>query len=288
MSAIFKRDLRSYFTGMIGYIFIAVSLAFVGIYFLVVNLINGYPYFSYTLSNSAMFFIVCIPLLTMRSMAEERRTKTDQLLLTSPVSVGGIVTGKFLAMAAVLAIPMVILCACPLLMRSAGAAGIASDYATLLAMYCMGCMFIAIGMFISSLTENQVISAVVTLFVLLLLYMWDDILNFLPTTITANMIGCLVAIVIIALLLYLMSGSPNLAMVVAIIGAVAVIVVYFVDSSLFESLLPNALGILSATAVLETFAFDFVFNWPGLVFYLSVAALFVFLTAQTVQKRRWN
>ena len=288
MSAIFKRDFRSYFTGMIGYIFIAVSLAFVGIYFLAVNLINGYPYFSYTLASSAMFFIVCIPLLTMRSMAEERRTKTDQLLLTSPVSVGGIVTGKFLAMAAVLAIPMVILCACPLLMRSAGAAGIASVYATLLAMYCMGCMFIAIGMFISSLTENQVISAVVTLFVLLLLYMWDDILDFLPTTVTANMIGCLVAIVIIALLLYLMSGSSNLAMVAAIIGAVAVIVVYFVDSSLFESLLPNALGILSATAVLETFAFDFVFNWPGLVFYLSVAALFVFLTAQTVQKRRWN
>ena len=288
MSAIFKRDLRSYFSGMIGYVFIAISLAFVGIYFMALNLINGYPYFSYTLASSAMFFVVCVPILTMRSMAEERRTKTDQLLLTSPVSVGAIVTGKFLAMAVVLAVPMVILCACPLLMWSAWAAGIASDYATLLAMYCMGCMFIAIGMFISSLTENQVIAAVVTLFVLLILYMWDDLLNFLPTTITANMIGCLIAIVIIALLLYLMSGSPNLAMIVAIIGAVAVIAVYFVDSSLFESLLPNALSVLSATAVLDTFAFDFVFNWPGLVFYLSVAALFVFLTAQTVQKRRWN
>ena len=84
MSAIFKRDLRSFFTGMIGYIFIAVSLAFVGIYFLVVNLINGYPYFSYTLSNSAMFFIVCIPLPTMRSMAVELSTKTDHPRLTRP------------------------------------------------------------------------------------------------------------------------------------------------------------------------------------------------------------
>ena len=79
-----------------------------------------------------------------------------------------------------------------------------------------------------------------------------------------------------------------MAMVAATIAAVALIVLYFVDATLFESLLRNALGILSATAVLDTFAFDFVFNWPGLVFYLSVAALFVFLTAQTVQKRRWN
>ena len=288
MSAIFKRDLRSYFSGMIGYVFIAISLAFVGIYFMALNLINGYPYFSYTLASSAMFFVVCVPILTTRSTSVACRATAGPLLLAGPVSVGAIVTGKFLAMAVVLAVPMVILCACPLLMWSAGAAGIASDYATLLAMYCMGCMFIAIGMFISSLTENQVIAAVVTLFVLLILYMWDDLLNFLPTTITANMIGCLIAIVIIALLLYLMSGSPNLAMIVAIIGAVAVIAVYFVDSSLFESLLPNALSVLSATAVLDTFAFDFVFNWPGLVFYLSVAALFVFLTAQTVQKRRWN
>lgn len=288
MNAIFKREFRSYFHSMIGYIFIAVTLAFVGIYFMALNLVSGYPYFSYTLASTVMFFLFCIPILTMRSMAEDRKTKTDQMLLTCPVSIGRVVLGKFLAMAAVLAIPMVILCFCPLIMLQAGAHGTMSDYATLLAMFCMGCMFIAVGMFISSLTENQIIAAVGTFFVLLVLYMWDDLLDYLPTSISANMVGCLVAIIIVALLLYLLSGSSTLAMVLALIGAVAVIVTYFVDSSLFLGLLGKLLGALSVTAVLDNFAFYFVFDWAGLVFYLSVTVLFLFLTVQTVQKRRWN
>lgn len=288
MSAIFKREFRSYFNSMIGYVFIAVTLAFVGIYFMGVNLASGYPHFSYTLANTIMFLLFCIPILTMRSMAEERRNKTDQLLLTYPVSIGRVVLGKFLAMVAVLAIPLVILCACPLILRSAGASGTASDYATLLAMFCLGCMFIAIGMFISSLTENQIIAAVGTFFVLLLLYMWEDLTNYLPTSISANMVGCLVAIIIIALLLYLLSGSSTLAMVLALIGAIAVIITYFVNSDLFLGLLGKILGSLSIMTAMNNFAFNFVFDWPGLVAYLSVAALFLFLTVQTVQKRRWN
>lgn len=288
MIAILKRDFRSYFNCMIGYVFIAVILAFVGVYFLGVNLVNGYPYFSYTLASTVMFFLFCIPILTMKSMAEERKTKTDQLLLTAPVTVGQVVLGKFLAMAAVLAIPMIVICLCPLIMRMAGSTGTASDYASILAMFLMGCMFIAIGMFISSLTESQIIAAVGTFFVLLVLYMWDDLLNYLPTGISANMIGCLIAIIIVALLLYLMSGSSTLSMVVALIGALAVIAAYFIDSSVFSSLMSRVLGALSVTAVLDNFSFYFVFDWGGLVFYLSVTALFVFLTAQTVQKRRWN
>ncbi len=288
MIAILKRDFRSYFNCMIGYVFIAVTLAFVGIYFMGVNLVNGYPYFSYTLASTVMFFLFCIPILTMKSMAEERKTRTDQLLLTAPVSVGQVVLGKFLAMAAVLAIPMLVICLCPLIMRISGATGLASDYASILAMFLMGCMFIAIGMFISSLTESQIIAAVGTFFVLLVLYMWDDLLNYLPTGVSANMIACLVAIIIVALLLYLMSGSSTLAMVIALIGAVAVIAAYFINSDVFSGLMSRILGALSVTAVLDNFAFYFVFDWGGLVFYLTVTALFVFLTAQTVQKRRWN
>jgi ABC-2 type transport system permease protein len=287
VSAIFKREFRSYFNSMIGYIFIAVTLAFVGIYFMAINLVNGYPYFSYTLASTTMFFLFCIPILTMRSMAEERRNKTDQLLLTAPVSVGRVVMGKFLAMAAVLLIPMAVLCVCPLILRAAGSHGAVSDYATILAMYLLGCMFIAIGMFISSLTENQIIAAVGTFFVLLVLYQWDDLVDYLPSTLTANVVGCLIAVVIIALLFYLLSGSSTLAMVLALIGVVAVVVVYFVDSNLFLGLLSKVLGSLSVTAVLDDFAFTFVFDWTGLVFYLSVTALFLFLTAQSVQKRRW-
>ncbi len=287
MSAIFRREFRSYFTSMIGYVFIAVILAFVGVYFTVTNLASGYPYFSYTLAQTLQFFLFCIPLLTMRSMAEDRKSRTDQMLLTYPVSVVKVVLGKYFAMVAVLAIPMIIFCVYPLILRAYGAHGTVSDYSTILAVFLLGCMFLAIGMFISSLTENQIIAAVAAFFVLLVLFMWDDLISFLPAGIPGNMLGCLILVAALALFLYFMSRSAIPSMVVAIIGFVAVIVLYFVDSSRFAGLLSTLLGKLSIMTVLNNFAFTFVFDWPGLIFYVSVAVLFLFLTVQTVQKRRW-
>ena len=95
MKAIFKREVNSYFESMTGYVFIAFLVAAVGIYFYMINLRDGYPYFSITLNNILFIYMVAIPVLTMRSMAEEKRSKTDQLLLTSPVSVGKIVLQCF-------------------------------------------------------------------------------------------------------------------------------------------------------------------------------------------------
>ena len=108
MKAIYKRELRSYFTSMVGYVFIAVMVFFAGIYFMAYNIYNGYPSFGYTLLSCTIIFMVTIPILTMRSMAEDRRSKTDQMLLTAPVSLTGVVMGKYLAMVTVFAIPMAI------------------------------------------------------------------------------------------------------------------------------------------------------------------------------------
>lgn len=106
MNAIFKRELRSYFHGMLGYLLTAFLLVSSGIYFLALNLGYGLTDFSYyTLYRTIFMLLLYIPVLTMRSLAEERRSRTDQLLLTSPVSVWGVVLGKFLAMCAVFALP---------------------------------------------------------------------------------------------------------------------------------------------------------------------------------------
>ena len=114
MLAIYKREFKSYFQSMVGCVFVAFLVAFTGIYFTAYNLNAGYPYFSYTLSGSLIVFIVGIPLITMRSFAEERKNKTDQLLLTAPVSLTKIVLGKYLAMISVVAIPNLIFCLFPL------------------------------------------------------------------------------------------------------------------------------------------------------------------------------
>ena len=135
MKAIYKRELGSYFNSMTGWIFIAVLTVFIGIYFMAYNLFNGYAYFSYALSATTFIFMVAIPILTMRSMAEERHSRTDQLLLTSPASIGAVVMGKFLALTTVLLIPMGVACLCPLIIKLNGTAFLKADYATILAFF---------------------------------------------------------------------------------------------------------------------------------------------------------
>lgn len=139
MKAIFNREFKSYFTSMIGPVFVAALVLVTGIYFMVYNMSYGYPYFAYTLSASAIVFVLTVPLLTMRSFSEERHSKTDQLLLTSPVSVTQIVLGKFFSMTAVVAIPCVIFCLCPLIIKSTGTAYFLVDYSTILVYFLIGC-----------------------------------------------------------------------------------------------------------------------------------------------------
>jgi ABC-2 type transport system permease protein len=181
MLAIYKREFKSYFQSMIGYVFIAFLALFVGIYFMAYNLNSGYPYFSYSLYGATFIFLVAVPILTMKSFSEERRSKTDQMLLTAPVRLVDIVAGKFLAMASVLLIPVLLFCLYPIVIKLNGNAYLKVDYLAILAFFLMGCVYIAIGMFISALTESQIIAAVGTFAVLLVLYLWDGLLSFLPS-----------------------------------------------------------------------------------------------------------
>ena len=233
MTAVYRRELRSSFSSMIGYVFIAVVVFFIGIYFMANNLFYGDPRFSLTLTNVMVVFLVAIPVLTMKSMAEERRSRTDQLLLTAPVSLTAVVLGKYLAMVTVLAVPLALSCLCPLIIAANGEACLASDYATILAFFLMGCVFVAVGLFISALTESQIIAAVGTFAALLVLYLWDALMSFLPDA------------------------------------------------------LANVLGQFSFGSVLNNFAGYNVFDLGGLVLYVSLAGLFVFLTVQALHKRRW-
>lgn len=181
MIAIYKREFKSYFQSMIGYVFISFLSLIVGIYFMAYNLVGGYPFFSYTLYGMSFVFVLTIPILTMKCFAEERKSKTDQLLLTAPVRLGSVVMGKYLAMVSVLAIPMAMFCLYPLVIKMNGTAYLKVDYIAIFVFFLLGCVYIAIGMFLSSLTESQIIAAVSTYAVLIVLYMWDGILSFLPT-----------------------------------------------------------------------------------------------------------
>ncbi|MBR5248231.1 MAG: Gldg family protein [Lachnospiraceae bacterium] len=182
MFAIYKKELRSYFNSFIGLLFIGVILFFLGLYYTVYNLFKGYPYYSYVISGTSFLFLITIPVLTMRILSEERHSKTDQLILTAPVSVGGIVAGKFLALATIFAIPTVISCIYPVLLRDFGIVQWGDSYMAILAFFLYGLASIAICVLISSVTESQVIAAVISFGVLFLGYMMNSICSLISSS----------------------------------------------------------------------------------------------------------
>ena len=288
MRAIYKRELDSYFHSMIGYVFISFFLAFTGVYFMAYNLNYGYPIFSYVLSSLVFILLIAIPVLTMKSFSEDRKSRTDQLLLTAPVSLGQIVLGKYLAMVTVYLIPNLVFCLYPLVIKIQGNAYLLTDYCGILVFFLMGCVFIAIGMFLSSLTESQIIAAISSFGVLLILYLWNGILGFLPSSALLNLIILLVLLTLISALVWHITGNPVMAGILEVIFLAAGVIVYAVDSGLYESLLSDVLGQLDLTAPLTDVVSSSLLDTGSIILYLSVIWLFIFLTMQSIQKRRWS
>lgn len=288
MLAIYKRELRSYFQSMIGCVFIAFLVAFTGIYFMAYNLNAGYPYFSYTLSGSLIVFLVGIPLITMKSFSEERKNKTDQLLLTSPVGLHQVVLGKYFAMVSVLAVPNIIFCLFPLIIKLQGTAYLKVDYISIAVFFLLGCVYIAIGMFLSSLTESQIIAFITTFGVLLVLYLWDGILSFLPSSAISGVIGIILLLTIIAVYIQQMTGNWLISGGVELIGIAACVITYIIKSSLFENVLTKVLGNLALANIFTDITSNSIVDVSGIVLYLSIIAVFIFLTVQAIQKRRWS
>ena len=288
MRAIYERELKSYFYSMTGYVFIAFLTMFMGIYFMVYNMINGYPYFSYTLNSTLMILMIAVPILTMRSMADERRSRTDQMLLTSPVSLWGIIMGKYLSMITIFAVPMAIACLCPLIIKANGTAYLAEDYASILAFFLLGCVYIAIGLFISSLTESQLIAAAGTFGILLLLILWPGLLSFMPTTALGSLAGLLILWSLVCFVMYRLTSHVPLALGLEALGVMGLAGTYLVKQSLLEHALTDIPGKIVLTDVFNNIAGTHILDIGGLVYYVSAAAILLFLTVQSTQKRRWS
>lgn len=288
MIAIYKREVKSYFTSMIGCIFVAFMVAITGIYFMVYNLNMGYPYFAYVLSGILFVFLIAIPILTMKCFAEDRKNKTDQLLLTAPVSLSKIVLGKYLAMATVLLIPSLIYCLFPLIIKLQGSAHLLIDYMSILAFFLLGCVYISIGMFISALTESQIIAAIGTFGVLFILFMWKGLLQYLPTSALSGAVGIVIIITVIALIIYQVTKNWIISAILELAGVVGCAIIYVAKPSMLESALANILGKFALADVFTNFATNYLLDINGLILYLSIIAVFIFMTVQTLQKRRWS
>lgn len=287
MTAIFKREFKSCFTGMIGWVIAAVSLFFLGLYFTNRNLLYASSDFASVLYTMTMILLFLLPAISMRSFAEERKNKTDQLLLTSPVSIPAIVAGKFLAELAVFALPLAAAVVMPLLLQVFGTVSLVAAYSALLGYLLLGGACLAVGTWISALTENQILAYLATFGALLVAYL----MNGIQTMFTTGNLLAFVVFMIVLLVASVLVGvvCKRLAAGAAVFCAGAVVL--FVLFQLRPAWLLAAFNaVLSALALFEPFK-DIVggmFSIPAIVYYLSVMGLFLFLTGQALARRRWN
>lgn len=288
MRAIYRREVQSYFQTMVGYAFAVFLIAAVGVYFVVYNLSYGYPKFAYSLYGSMYFFLLAVPVLTMRSLAEERKNRTDQLLLTRPVSLWQIVMGKYLAMVSVLAIPCGVFVLFPMVIQGQGTAYLKTDYLSLLIYFLLGCTYISMGLFFSSLTESPVIAAVATFGALLVCYLWEGLKQFVPSSAIAGLSVLMALIAAAGFWIWRTTGNWLLGTAAGIAGAAICVGFFLADGASFENLLPGIMGHFAFASLLEDAMYNNLFDVQGILLLLSVTALCLFLTAQMIQKRRWS
>jgi len=175
MTAIMKRELGSYFNSAIGYIVLAVFYFFSGLFFYLYCLLSNTESMNYLFLSMLMIVMLIIPVITMRSFSEEKKQKTDQALLTAPVSLTEIVLGKFLGAFLLFCLCNAIYLLYAIILMFYGTPDWAVLFSTLLGMLLMGGALIAIDMFISALTESQIIAVVISIGVGLLIYMLDSL-----------------------------------------------------------------------------------------------------------------
>jgi ABC-2 type transport system permease protein len=181
MLAIYKRELRSYFVGVIGYVFLVIYLTIAGILFSYTTMFSMSADVTNYFTLMLVFSAIALPLLTMKSFSEERKTKTEQLILTAPVSLPAMVLGKFLASYTVFAGATALTSLYFLFLIPYAKLKFAVLFGNLIAMLLVGMVFIAIGIFVSALTENQLSAAIGTIAIILAFLGIGLINNLLPT-----------------------------------------------------------------------------------------------------------
>lgn len=287
MIAVLKHELKSYFHSLTAYVFGAFLLAFVGIGAMLYNIQAAVSNFEYVLNFGSLVFVVIVPILTMRVIAEERKQKTDQLLYSLPITTTQVVFGKYLALLVLYLIPLLIISIYPLVFAQFGDVYLLTSYGSILAFFIMGAALIAVGVFISSLTDNQGLAAGIGIAVILLNYYSVSLSEYVSSTAIGSVVALIVLILVLGAVIRYLTKNGNLAYWICFALIAATAIAYFIDSSAFEGLLPDIMTKLSLFERFTVFV-NGVFGMTAIVYYLSVIAFFLFLSVQSLEKRRYN
>ncbi|MDR0272400.1 MAG: ABC transporter permease [Clostridiales bacterium] len=287
MLPVYKKEMRTYFTQMPGYIFLAFFLLLIGIFFTLVNVRGADGNFQHVLSNVIIFFFILMPVLTMRIFSEEARQKTDQLLFTSPLSITGIVLGKFFAALTLFLIGVAVTAVMPFLLRNYGELPVNQIVGTYIGFCLFGMACIAIGVFISVLTENQIIAAVGTMAAIFIMFLIDAIAASMPTTTIASFVFVIFVIFAVTSVFYNSTRKISAAVIVGVIAVVIAGGLYFFNNLIFDGIIVRTLLWFSIYSRFSSFTRG-ILRVSDIAYYISFAALFIYFTVNVIEKRRWR
>lgn len=287
MFAVFKRELRAYFQTSIGYIYMGLFLLLTGLFFMFGNLMSQSSRFTSFLGSILMIYLFSVPLLTMRLFSEEKRQKTDQLLLTSPVSITGIVCGKFFAALAVYVGSLLVTVTYAAVIKIYGDLQTWETLGSYIGFIFLGASYISLGIFVSAGTENQLTAALVSFFVLMIIMIIDPIAQFVPTDTKSGIISAAVLLAAVLLFLYLNTRNIVIVAAAAVLGGLVIGGFYLFKQDVFFGFIQKFLGWFSLNRRYDSFTMGLL-KFDSLLYYASFSSLFLFLTVRLIEKRRWN
>jgi ABC-2 type transport system permease protein len=287
MFAIYKKELKQYFSTVTGYAFLGFMVLITGYFFVSQNIAGANSNYNETLVGSLIMFLILMPVLTMRSFAEETRQKTDQLLFTSPVSVPAIVAAKFFSAVTLYLIGILITLCFPIALSTLGDVDWSLTIGGYIGYFLMGTCLISVGIFISVLTDNQIVAAATTFAAVFLLLMMDNISSSAPISTASSMIFAALIVAIIGFIAYTSTKQLWITLIFVVICYAAMGGVYFFKRALYDGLISKTLGWFSVLTRFENFYMG-VISLADVVYYITFSVAFLYLTVNVIEKRRWS
>ena len=287
MTAVLKHELRNYFHTLTAYVFGAFLLAFIGLGATLYNLQAAVSNFEFVLSFGSLVFVVIVPILTMRVIAEEKKQRTDQLLYSLPITTTEVVLGKYLALLVVYLIPLAVVSVYPLIFARYGDVYLLTSYGSIFAFFVLGAALIALGVFISSLTDNQGFAAGISIAVILLNYYSASLSEYVSSTPAGALIAAFALVIVLGVVIRHLTKNEHLAYGFYFLAGGAVLILYLADPEAFSGLLPSVMKTLSLFERFYVFV-NGVFDLTAIVYFVTFAAFFLFLSVQSLEKRRYN
>ena len=287
MTAVLKHELRNYFHTLTAYVFGAFLLAFIGLGATLYNLQAAVSNFEFVLSFGSLVFVVIVPILTMRVIAEEKKQRTDQLLYSLPITTTEVVLGKYLALLVVYLIPLAVVSVYPLIFARYGDVYLLTSYGSIFAFFVLGAALIALGVFISSLTDNQGFAAGIGIAVILFNYYSVSLAEYVSSTPAGALIAAFALVIVLGVVIRHLTKNEHLAYGFYFLAGGAVLILYLADPEAFSGLLPSVMKTLSLFERFYVFV-NGVFDLTAIVYFVTFAAFFLFLSVQSLEKRRYN